>query len=409
MELLFILFAGKAICNWSILPQRLPSVTPPISSTLSSQGSYLAMRKVDWTNLEELPLSLVLEKSEVQTEYVRFGLVCKNWLSIAKLNHKNHQFRINVLPMLMILSNKLSRIHTISQTKKISLYNILSKKEYPIQLSHPSINTMKLCLGCSHGWLALVDDNNAITLVNPFKSSIAPISLPPLESLKKVTLSADPMTNPSDYVVAAIYKFGYLAFKRPSQSFWIRVDTNEFSFSNVVFYKGLVFADKCRDTIVSFKLNDPPSDDSNDPNFSYYEKMASTPYMIPKLLSYYGPAYFVKSLTGDIWMMRRCLIDHSVIKPHVFKLELNAESGKLEQMYKVESLEDNILFVGSVGDSISVPASCFSKLEKDSIYIVNDLGLEIFNVKDGSSQRPHLRLSYNWMQRFWVLPQLQWD
>jgi len=367
------------------------------------------MRKVDWANLEQLPLSLVLEKLEVQTNYVRFGVVCKNWLSIAKLNLKNHQFRINVLPMLMILSNKLAGIHTISQTKKISLYSILSDKEYPIQLSHPSINTMKVCLGCSHGWLALVDDNDVITLVNPFKSSIAPISLPPLQSLKKFTLSADPITNPSDYVVAAIYKFGSLAFKRPSQSFWIRVDTNEFPFTNVVFYKGLVFADSSRNTIVSFKLNNRPFDDSNDPNFSYYEKMASTPYMIPKLSCYYGRAYFVKSLTGDIWMMRRCLIDQFSIKPHVFKLELNAESGKLEQMNKLESLEDNILFLGSVGDSISVPASSFSKLEKDSIYIVNDLGLEIFNVKDGSYQRPKLQLSYNWMQHFWVLPQLHWD
>ncbi|AES80177.2 DUF295 family protein [Medicago truncatula] len=372
------------------------------------------MRKVDWANLNELPLSLVLEKLEVQTDYVRFGVVCKNWLSAAKLNHKNHQFR-NVLPMLMILSKKLSRIHAISQTKKISLYNILSKKDYPIQFSHPSINTMKLCLGCSHGWLALVDDNNAITLVNPFKCSIAPISLPPLKSLKKVTLSADPFTSPSDYVVAVIYNFGSLAFKRPSQSFWIRVNTNEFSFTDVVFYKGLIFVDST-DTIVSFKLNNPSSDDSFDPNFSYYEKMASTPYFFPPELysygrTYNGRAYFVKSLTRDIWMMKRFLIGRDLIKPCIFKLELDAQSGKLEHMNKLESLEDSILFVGSVGDSISVPASAFSKLEKDSIYFVNGLETDIyiFNVKDGSVQRPPSVLSFNCMQQFWVLPQLHWD
>ncbi|AES80178.2 hypothetical protein MtrunA17_Chr7g0247731 [Medicago truncatula] len=368
------------------------------------------MTNVDWANLGGLPLSLVLEKLEVQTDYVRFGVVCKNWLSIAKLNHKNHQFRINVLPMLMILSKGMKI--SLCNIPSFHQFSIFGQKEYPIPLSHPSIIKSKTCLGCSHGWLALVDNNNAITLVNPFKSSIAPISLPPLESrsLEKVTLSDDPITSPSDYVVAVIYNFSSLAFKRPSQSFWIRVNTNEFSFTGVVFYKGLIFADNT-DTIVSFKLNNPSSDDSFDPNFAYYEKMASTPIWFPEQY-YYGRAYFVKSLTGDIWMMRRFLTGKNLIRPYVFKLELDAQSGKLEQMNKLESLEDNILFVGSVGDSISVPASAFSKLEKDSIYVVNgglEIDIYIYNMKDGSVQRPPSVLSNNWMQHFWVLPQLQWD
>jgi len=96
---------------------------------------------------------------------------------------------------------------------------------------------MKVCLGFSHGWLALEYDNKAIKLVNPFKYSVAPISLPPLEYPNKVTLSADPITSPSDYVVAAIYHWGRLAFKRASQSFWIRVDKNELWCTNVVFIK----------------------------------------------------------------------------------------------------------------------------------------------------------------------------
>jgi len=334
---------------------------------------------VDWANLEAYPLSLLLDKLEEHIDHVRFGVVCKSWLSIAKLNHKNHQFRINALPMLM------SHMHTISQTNKRSLYSIISEKEYPIQLSHPSIIESKTCLGCSHGWLALVDDNKAITLVNPFKSSIAPISLPHLQSVYKVTLSADPITSPSDYVVAAIYSIGFLAFKRATQSFWIRVNSNEFHFTDVVFYKGLIFADWLRETIVSFKFNNPPCNDSNDPNFTYYEKIASTPYIDPEQ-SYYGcRAYFLKSLTGDIWMVRRYKVDEHSFKLHVYKLQLDTQSGKLEQMKKLESLENNILFVANHGDSISASASCFSKLEKDSIYFVyqgnqNDLGLEIYNV-----------------------------
>ena len=372
------------------------------------------MRKVDWANLECYPLSLVLDKLEEHIDHVRFGVVCKTWLSIAKLNHKNHQFRINVPPMLMILPNKLSHRHAKSKRKKRSLYSILSEKEYPIQLSHPAIFKSKRCLGCSHGWHALVDDNHAITLANPFKCSIPPISLPHLEHLNQVTLSADPITSPSDYVVAAIYNFGFLAFKRASQSSWIRVHASEFSFTNVVFYKGLVFADTEGDIIVSFKFNDPPCNDSNDPNFIYFEKIASTPYFLPEEC-YYRNAYFVKSLTGDIWMVKRCLVDpqkHSY-KLFVFKLELDAQSGKVEQINKLESLENNILFVG-IGDSISVSAPCFSKFEKDSIYFIchgdgDDLELQIYNAKDGSLRSQSLLVSFKGMQHLWVLPQFQWD
>jgi hypothetical protein len=152
------------------------------------------------------------------------------------------------------------------------LYSIISEKEYPIQISHPSIVESKTCKGCSHGWLALVDDNKAITLVNPFKYSVPSISLPPLESVSKVTLSADPITSPSDYVVAAIYSCGSLAFKRASQSFWIRVNRFIFYFTDVVFYKGLIFASNHGHTIVSFRFNNPP-----------YEKIAGsgTSYSVP--------------------------------------------------------------------------------------------------------------------------------
>ena len=129
-------------------------------------------------------------------------------------------------------------------------------------------------------------------------------------------MSADPITSPSDYVVAAIYRFGDLAFKRASQSFRIHVNGYGCYFTNVLFYKGLIFADSHGDTIVSFKFNNPPCGDSNDPNFTYYEKIARTPYINPEQSYYSRRAYFVKSLTGDIWMVRRCKVDkHSFQTP----------------------------------------------------------------------------------------------
>ena len=173
------------------------------------------MRKVvDWDNLEELTLGLVLDKLEEHIDHVRFAVVCKTWLSVAKLNH---QFRSNIPPMLMILTDKGSQRHKNTNEKR-SLYSILSHKEYPIPFLSMKIT---MCRGSSFGWISLVDDNDVITLFNPFKCSTIPI-LPHLTYLYKVTLSADPITSPNDYVIAAIYSFGRLAFKTANQPFWIR-------------------------------------------------------------------------------------------------------------------------------------------------------------------------------------------
>ncbi|AES80046.1 DUF295 family protein [Medicago truncatula] len=300
------------------------------------------MRKVvDWANLEELPVGLVLDKLEEHIDHVRFAVVCKTWLSVAKLNHQSHQFRSNIPPITI-----------------------------PIR--------------------------------------------PNLRYLYKVTLSADPITSPNDYVVAAIYGFGRLAFKTANQPFWIRVDKKEFSFNDVVFYKGLLIADQDGEYIVSFKINNPPGGHSYDRKFTYYEKIA-TAYSVP-VQNYMGNTFFVKSFNDDIWKVRKYAIDRDRPASYtldVYKLELDVQSGKLEQMNKLESLEDNILFVG-IGDSISVPASCHSKLEKDSIYFIydydmDDLALGVYNMKDGSCQRQSLPISFKWMQPFWVLPQFQWD
>jgi hypothetical protein len=164
-------------------------------------------------------------------------------------------------------------------------------------------------------------------------------------------LSADPITSPNDYVVAAIYDFHRLALKRPNQPFWIPILNDPalrvFYFSDVVFYKGLIVAEDSGYNIVSFKLNNPPPDDLNDPNFTHYEKLATTEYHIPAD-EYGGAIYLVKSLHGDLWLVRRYeIIRHTFSYTiDVYKLELDVQSGEVVQINKLESLEDNILFVG---------------------------------------------------------------
>jgi hypothetical protein len=73
------------------------------------------------------------------------------------------------MPMLMIPTEK--------SPEKRSLYRVLANRVYLLELTMPYKH---LCCGSSHGWLAIVDQNDIITWVNPFKN-VAPISLPRID------------------------------------------------------------------------------------------------------------------------------------------------------------------------------------------------------------------------------------
>ncbi|CAJ2630596.1 unnamed protein product [Trifolium pratense] len=343
--------------------------------------------KCDWANLEALPLSLILDKLKEHVEHVWFSAVCKNWQSIAKLNHQNHEFKPNTLPMLMLPSN--------SVWKQANTFSFIEMKQYPFryQLCHNN-PTVSVC-GSSHGWLALLDvSKSVITLMNPFKDTPR-IILPPLNSVNKVTLSADPIANPDDCLVVAIYDGGggNLAFIRRGQTVWTYVDTSKSSFIDVIFYKGMLFALNIRDKIVSFDIH--CLNDSSDkvrtitPNVVLEEKIGKC---------YGGDKYLVKSLKEELWMVRRC--NRRLSRFHVCKLKLNVKSGKLEQMVKLTSLEDDILFLGA-GDSVSTSRSYFSNsLLRDSIYFAD--GFKIYHVKTETAKHHCLYQK----SPFWVMPHL---
>ncbi|CAJ2647846.1 unnamed protein product [Trifolium pratense] len=386
----------------------------------------MAMKR-DWANLDSLALNVILEKLIEPIDHIWFGSVCKNWQSIANLNHQyNHQFRGNILPMLMI------PIENTSPEKR-SLYSVLANRVYPFELT---MLYKQRCCGSSYGWLATIDEEEVITWVNPFKD-VAPIILPwiniynryknyPEFNVHKVTLSADPISSPNDYVVAAIYTTcGCLAFMKAGQKFWTYIDqTHHRGFIDVTFYKGLVYAVNRRKTIVSFDLcysSDPKGNNMKTPNVLLQGGNHET----------YSPlTYLVKSLEGELWMVRRFVtIDdqgnnkgtHSL---HVFKLEFDDKGEKLLGLTKLDSLGDNILFVGD-NDPVSVSASYFSKyLQKDSIYYSDNyfddepvcypqgpFDLGIYNVKDErfGIHCPYKAYFKGKAPPIWVVPPFRWS
>jgi hypothetical protein len=389
---------------------------------------------VDWGNLEALPLSLIFDKLVERIDHIYFSVVCKNWYSMAKLNYQNRQIKNNVLPMLMIPTKRRSR------TKRC-LYGISSNTTYNFQL--PLHHNKRLC-GSSHGWVAKVDDNyegTIITLLNPFKKLVS-ITLPLLYTVDKrvryyecdvhkVILSSNPTIRPHDYVVVAIYGMRKcLAFIKAGQNFWTYVHDDYFCHTDVLFYKGLIYAVGRWNNIISFDICN--SKDSFD-----HEKI------IPNVVSSWGDSYahrgyLVESLEGDLWLVRKFIgfpdddnpdeernLPSSGTKGfEVYKLELDLQSGKLIQMIQIDSLGDNVLFVGD-SDSVSMSASYFANyLQKDSIYYTDDFydeaphpyptgpfDMKIFNVKD-ESFREHYPFK-SWQKRsppsVWVIPPFQWD
>ncbi|KAJ1407824.1 hypothetical protein SESBI_24013 [Sesbania bispinosa] len=360
----------------------------------------------DWANLDALALNLILDKLAETIDHIWFGAVCKNWSSVAKLSHQNQQFRSNVLPMLMIPTKR-------KRTQR-SLYGIISKRVYQFQLR---VQYNRRCCGSSHGWLATVNRHSVITLRNPFKN-VAHIRLPPMNcgyynprrienNVHKVILSTNPMT---------------------SQEFWTNICDDYVGFTDATFYKGLVYAVGRWNNIVSFNLI--YSNDS-----SGYEQIIPNVVSPPKIEenNYAERAYLVKSLEGDLWLVRRFINRYDAYigirttgtkRFEVYKLELDAQNGKLLQMLKLESLGDNVLFLGD-NESISLPASCFSNcLQSDSIYFSDDFNDDepkpypfgpfdwgIYNVKNGSfSQHCPYKSSFRRMPPpLWVLPPYVWD
>ncbi|XP_058746620.1 putative F-box protein At3g25750 [Vicia villosa] len=373
----------------------------------------------DWANLEALALGLILDKLE-WVDHIWFGAVCKNWLSVVKLNHQNQQLRTSILPMLMI------------PKANLCLYGISTKTTYEFQLPIPYYDN---CCGCSHGWIATFDRKYhayfamdiVITMVNSFKS-VSPITLPPLttcserhyevQQLPKVTLSADPITSPNDYVVAVIYsKCNRLSILKAGQTSWTSIGKFNFNlyFMDVIFYGDMVYGLTNQKGVLSFNLSyldDPDSAKaiSPIPGIRFHKDLK---------------CYLVKSLEGDLWLVRKFLDDcnhNGMIKFEVYMLEFDVRGKKIKQLVKLESLGDNVIFVGDC-DSISASASYFSGcLKQDSIYYINKVkhytpfheycepyNVEIYNVKDGSicHQDPEYSFVKHMPPPFWILLPLQ--
>ncbi|XP_024177691.1 F-box protein At2g26160-like [Rosa chinensis] len=255
-----------------------------------------------------------------------------------------------------------------SQGKR-KLYSISEQKVYNNFELPQACNSTRRCCGSSNapGWLVAVDQLGehqlSTTLVNVFKRDVTPIRLPLLDFnaqshwfrvfSPKVILSADPIANPDNYVVVAVYdRVSRSAFIKGGQTIWTYLEVRSF-FTDAIFYKRKVYA-----------------------------------------------GYLVETTKGELLHVRRFLKQKDVPRDHYFHYEDNEFWTESFKVYKVvfderdesivehvelKSIGDKALFVGG-NHSMCVSASNFPGCQPNSIYYTDDL-IELGEVRlvdDGS-------------------------
>ncbi|XVF85468.1 hypothetical protein PTKIN_Ptkin17bG0120400 [Pterospermum kingtungense] len=352
----------------------------------------------DWASDLQVDIAhAILDKLVEPRDHANFGAVCKDWYSL----RKDYSIRKQpLLPMLMVPTLLGVDDHgqgEFSKTQR-SLYSISTGKIYDVWgLSVP--DKIRYC-GSSHGWLVTVEEKTVIVLVNPFRDGLT-IRLPPLDfpaellsyseyNVYKVILSADPLSNPDNFIVVAIYSGRRrLAFYKSSRNCWGYIDRSIIHIDDAIIYKGLVYAViQFGNDIISFDVNS-----SSEPwELKRFKSRKPRPEKVSEL------HYLVESSEGEILQVHRCIEFDPIGATksfEVFKLQLVQEKGEDEGIVdkaEVKSLGNDVMFLGqnhSFVVPIDTPCSRrFRLCQSNSIYytsefligLPNDVGS--FNFED---------------------------
>ncbi|KAK6284919.1 hypothetical protein POUND7_003871 [Theobroma cacao] len=377
--------------------------------------------EADWKNLPTLCFFLILDKLKASGTLVQFGAVCKNWYSVFNdFLDSRRRSALNLVPMLVIPTKK--------SNKNRKLYSLQAKAKI-CDIELPKSYGTRFCGSC-YDWLAMVDENMIITLLNPFKDGIT-IDLPKIEVVKtssyeydiqKVILSVDPLSYPDNYVVVVIHGTHYrLAFYKSGQRDWIYLDKDFTLFTDVIFYRSLVYAIGNWNMIVSFDVNDSSLDDTLKPPKLKILVPADKWYQ--NLDNYSYKAYLVESSKGNLFSIKRDLDfdkdDNYLTKNFkIFKLILDDQSGELLEQKEVKNIDGDVVFVGD-NRTLAISILDFPEAEQpNSIYFIDDLfdmyayqpygprDVGIFNIKDETlAEHYQFKPSHKNLSPYtWILP-----
>ncbi|KAI8564875.1 hypothetical protein RHMOL_Rhmol03G0216800 [Rhododendron molle] len=336
----------------------------------------------DWASLPGHLLDSIVEKLIDLPDFIRFAVVCKPWFCAATMNNQQKQQHRGLLahkqiPMLMVPSSdpKDNNSDGEGQVKR-GLYSITRGELYDFQLS---LSYKKRFCGSSHGWLAAVEDNYAITLINPF-SRVSPITLPSLRQVElgknreyeyyidKVVLSADPYLSPDSYLAAAIYSgFSLVAFIKSGDNAWTYLCEDQLKLAaDIIYYESHFYVLDYQHRLTKIK------------SFSGTEQRIELEAIIKKsnCRRPTQKSYLVESSAGELLTVKRFL----KVKDHEFQYvtwyfkvyKLNRSSSQCHPVWvEIENIGDDALFLGD-NYSFSLVAFQFPGCLPNSIYYTDN-------------------------------------
>ncbi|KAL5697684.1 hypothetical protein ACHQM5_028803 [Ranunculus cassubicifolius] len=329
---------------------------------------------VDWSSVPEDLVSIIANKLIHIKDYTVFGAVCTSWQSIYARNRDNLP-REALLLMLPTEDDK--------DGKTRSLYSLYEKKIYDnlkITLPH-NLH----CCGSSLGWLATVSETYQVSLINPFLPPDNEIQLPPLTTfdrhptkepicnqtfLKKVVLSADPISNPN-YMVMAIHSVrGRISFFKPGDKAWTPLDFE--GICDVIYDQDEFYALQTEGHILVCDLNGPS------PNIR----------SIGKAKKIYGDKkYLVKSSIGLLQVRREIEYDsdddseewdpETLTNDYPTTFEVFNYDPIMDNWEAVNSLDGRVLFVGD-NSSLCLSISDMPGCKPNCIYFTDDYHARYF-------------------------------
>ncbi|KAF2321077.1 hypothetical protein GH714_033640 [Hevea brasiliensis] len=143
----------------------------PSASSKRLQISFSKVTSIvepNWSKLQPELLRLILSKLSF-AQFIRFKAVCSSWNSIAK----SYVSSLRQVPWLLLPGNQ--------EHHACCFFSLEDNKTYQIKNIGNLFGNDAWCVGSSHGWLVLLDDEAKPFLLNPF--SQIRIQLPTIESL----------------------------------------------------------------------------------------------------------------------------------------------------------------------------------------------------------------------------------
>ncbi|GMH09401.1 hypothetical protein Nepgr_011242 [Nepenthes gracilis] len=192
----------------------------------------------DWSRLHEHVLALIIRRVTNLSDHIRVSGVCSSWRAIAKQNR--HYLLGHQIPGLMI-SGTLGNCN--QETRQFLIFpENFERKTVPPLLYVPHRHK---CCGSHQGWLALLDEDMGMYLLNPLAQKRR--RLPTLAFLQtaymrflnvdKAVMSSTPSS--SNCVVLIFYGRCGLAFCRLGDKSWTNIDHGSSNgFSDGLYLKG---------------------------------------------------------------------------------------------------------------------------------------------------------------------------